>query len=61
MGISGYSAHAAGGQGINRFEEGHSMSFFNLIETDGIFRTQDEIDNYKKQGWQTNTTRCRTR
>ena len=49
MGISGYSAHAAGGQGINRFEEGHSMSFFNLIETDGIFRTQDEIDNYKNK------------
>lgn len=25
------------------------MSYFNLIETDGIFRTQEEIDNYKNK------------
>lgn len=49
MAISGYSAHGAGGRGINRFEEGHPMSYFNLIETDGIFRTQEEIDNYKNK------------
>lgn len=47
LGISGYSAHSAGGRGINRFEEGHTMSFFNLIESDGIFRSQQEIENYK--------------
>lgn len=44
--ISGYSAHGAGGRGINMFAEGHSMSYFNLIETDGLFRSQEEIDNY---------------
>ena len=44
--ISGYSAHGAGGRGINMFAEGHSMSYFNLIETDGIFRSQEEISNY---------------
>lgn len=47
LAISGYSAHAAAaGRGINRFEEGHPMSYFNLIETDGLFRSQEEIDNY---------------
>lgn len=46
MAISGYSAHAAGGRGINRFEEGHSMSYFNLIETDGLFRSEQEIQDY---------------
>lgn len=49
VGVSGYSAHGAGGKGINKFEEGHPMTYFNLIETDGIFRTQDEIDNYKNK------------
>ena len=44
--ISGYDAHGAGGRGINMFQEGHSMSYFNLIETDGLFRSQEEIDNY---------------
>ena len=44
--ISGYGAHGAGGRGINMFAEGHSMSYFNLIETDGLFRSQEEIDNY---------------
>jgi len=47
LAISGYSAHGAGGRGINRFAEGHSMSFFNLIESDGIFRSQQEIEDYK--------------
>lgn len=47
LAISGYSAHGAGGRGINRFAEGHSMSFFNLIESDGIFHSQQEIEDYK--------------
>lgn len=47
MSISGYSAHGAGGCGINMFKKGHSMSYFNLIETDGIFRSMEEIENYK--------------
>ena len=46
MSISGYSAHGAGGRGINMFREGHPMSYFNLIETDGIFRSMEEIENY---------------
>lgn len=45
--ISGYSAHGAGGRGINMFAEGHPMSYFNLIETDGLFRSAEEIANYK--------------
>ena len=49
MGISGYSAHAAAKNGINRFEKGHPMSYFYLVESDGIFRTQEEIDNYKNK------------
>lgn len=44
--ISGYNAHGAGGRGINMFSEGHSMSYFNLIETDGLFRSVEEIANY---------------
>lgn len=47
LAISGYSAHGAGGQGINRFKKGHSMSYFNLIETDGIFRSMEEIESYR--------------
>ncbi|WP_294481059.1 TonB-dependent receptor [uncultured Bacteroides sp.] len=47
MSISGYTAHGAGGRGINMFKKGHSMSYFNLIETDGIFRSMEEIENYK--------------
>jgi TonB-linked SusC/RagA family outer membrane protein len=47
MSISGYDAHAAGGQGINKFKKGHSMGYFNLIETDGIFHSMEEIQNYK--------------
>ena len=47
--ISGYSAHGAGGRGINMFAEGHSMSYFNLIETDGLFRSAEEIANYKNK------------
>lgn len=47
MTISGYSAHGQGGRGINMFQEGHTMSYFNLIETDGIFRSAEEIENYK--------------
>lgn len=47
MSISGYSAHGAGGRGINMFKKGHSMSYFNLIETDGIFRSIEEIENYR--------------
>lgn len=47
LSISGYSAHGAGGQGINKFKKGHSMSYFNLIETDGIFRSMEEIESYK--------------
>ena len=47
--ISGYSAHSAGGRGINMFAEGHSMSYFNLIETDGLFRSAEEIANYKNK------------
>lgn len=46
MTISGYSAHGAGGRGINMFQEGHAMSYFNLIETDGIFRSMAEIESY---------------
>lgn len=46
MSISGYSAHSAGGRGINMFKKGHSMSFFNLIETDGLFRSTEEIESY---------------
>lgn len=49
MSISGYNAHAAGGRGINMFKKGHSMSYFNLIETDGIFRSMEEIENYRNQ------------
>lgn len=49
MAISGYSAHGAGGRGINRFKKGHSMSYFNLIETDGIFRSMEEIENHKNR------------
>lgn len=49
MSISGYSAHGAGGRGINMFKNGHSMSYFNLIETDGIFRSMEEIENYKNR------------
>ena len=47
--ISGYSAHGAGGRGINMFAEGHPMSYFNLIETDGLFRSAEEIANYKNK------------
>lgn len=47
LAISGYSAHAAGGKGINMFKKGHSMAYFNLIETDGIFRSMEEIENYR--------------
>lgn len=47
--ISGYSAHGAGGRGINMFAEGHAMSYFNLIETDGLFRSAEEIANYKNK------------
>ncbi|WP_294627081.1 TonB-dependent receptor [uncultured Bacteroides sp.] len=47
MTISGYSAHGQGGRGINMFQEGHTMSYFNLIETDGIFRNAEEIENHK--------------
>lgn len=46
MYISGYNAHNAGGRGITMFQVGHSMSYFNLIETDGLFQSQDEIDSY---------------
>lgn len=46
MSISGYSAHGGGGRGINMFKKGHPMSFFNLIETDGIFRSVEEIESY---------------
>ena len=49
MSISGYSAHGAGGRGINMFKKGHSMSYFNLIETDGIFRSMEEIESYKNR------------
>lgn len=47
--ISGYSAHGAGGRGINMFAEGYAMSYFNLIETDGLFRSAEEIANYKNK------------
>ena len=47
MTISGYSAHGQGGRGINMFQEGHAMSYFNLIETDGIFRSAEEMENYR--------------
>ncbi len=47
MTISGYSAHGQGGRGINMFQEGHAMYYFNLIETDGIFRSAEEIENYR--------------
>ena len=49
MSISGYSAHGAGGRGINMFKNGHSMCYFNLIETDGIFRSMEEIESYKNR------------
>lgn len=49
MSIAGYNAHAAGGRGINMFKKGHSMAYFNLIETDGIFRSMEEIENYRNQ------------
>ena len=49
MPISGYNAHAAAGRGINMFKKGHSMAYFNLIETDGIFRSMEEIENYRNQ------------
>lgn len=49
MSISGYSAHAGGGRGINMFRKGHPMSYFNLIETDGIFRSMEEVENYKNK------------
>lgn len=49
MSISGYTAHEAGGRGINMFKKGHSMSYFNLIETDGIFRSMEEIESYKNR------------
>ncbi|MDR0891113.1 MAG: TonB-dependent receptor [Mediterranea sp.] len=47
MSITGYTAHDAGGQGINKFKKGHSMGYFNLIESDGIFHSMEEIQNYK--------------
>lgn len=47
MSISGYSAHGAGGRGINMFKEGFPMSYFNLIETDGLFRSVEEIESYR--------------
>jgi TonB-linked SusC/RagA family outer membrane protein len=46
LSIAGYDAHAAGGQGINKFKKGHSMGYFNLIETDGIFHNMEEVQNY---------------
>jgi TonB-linked SusC/RagA family outer membrane protein len=49
MSIAGYDAHAAGGRGINMFKKGHSMSYFNLIETDGIFRSMEEVESYRNQ------------
>lgn len=49
MSVSGYSAHGGGGNGINKFKKGHSMSYFNLIETDGIFRSMEEVENYKNK------------
>jgi hypothetical protein len=45
--VIGYTAHASAPQGITLFKENHSMGFFNLIETDGLFRSQEEIDNYR--------------
>ena len=56
LAISGYSAHGAGGRGINRFAEGHSMSFFNLIESDGIFHSQQERSEERRVGKE-----CRSR
>jgi TonB-linked SusC/RagA family outer membrane protein len=49
MSIAGYHAHAAGGRGINMFKKGHSMSYFNLIETDGIFRSMEEVEKYRNK------------
>lgn len=47
LAIPGYTAHGAGGRGINMFKKGHSMSYFNLIQSDGIFRSMEEIESYR--------------
>ncbi|MDR1982174.1 MAG: TonB-dependent receptor [Tannerellaceae bacterium] len=49
MVVSGYNAHAAGGQGINMFRQGYPIAYFNLIETDGLFRSQEEIEKYRNE------------
>lgn len=43
MKIRGFNANGHGGQGITMLERGHEMVYFNLIESDGIFRSQEEI------------------
>lgn len=47
LNVIGYTAHGSAEQGITVVSEGHAIGFFNLIETDGIFRSQEEIDNYR--------------
>ncbi|NDV67320.1 TonB-dependent receptor [Dysgonomonas sp. 25] len=47
LNVVGYKAHGAAEQGITLFSKGHPIGFFNLIETDGIFRSQEEIDNHR--------------
>lgn len=41
--ISGFMANGYGGDGITMFSKGHSISYFNLIETDGIFQSMEEV------------------
>lgn len=43
MKIRGFNANANGGQGITILEKGHEMVYFNLIKSDGLFRSQEDI------------------
>ncbi|MDR1883371.1 MAG: TonB-dependent receptor [Prevotella sp.] len=47
--VPGYNPHMAGGQGITMFRQGYPMGYFNLIETDGIFRSQEEIEKHRDE------------
>ncbi len=43
------ASFGVGGNIATRFEEGYAIGYFNGLETDGIFQTQEEIDNSPTQ------------
>lgn len=44
--IIGYTANQNASAGISRFGRGHSMTYFYLLESQGLFQSQAEIDAY---------------